>query len=152
MTKCSKCGKSVSKGVNFCPDCGSKIEHNIKQEGNSKKKYHWIAIIVGVVIVATIIIISVVASMNSASERRIQKIQDETQKQIEQNNANLKCQDKCKSAYYEECKEISCKYNMGIGCIAADPDEMECAGSVGNSDGSCSCSCECGFITSFKLS
>ncbi|MBU0460880.1 MAG: hypothetical protein KJ771_08815 [Nanoarchaeota archaeon] len=152
MTKCAKCDKSISKDIKFCPDCGSKIKHNIKKEENSKNHYLGIAIIVGIIVVATIIIISVVASMNSASEKRVQKMQDETQKQIEQNNANLRCQSKCKSTYYEDCKEISCKYNMGIGCIVADPDEMECAGSVANSDGSCSCECECGFITSFKLS
>lgn len=37
MAKCSKCGKSVSDDVKFCPDCGGKILIT-KTEGDNKFK------------------------------------------------------------------------------------------------------------------
>ncbi len=36
--KCSKCGRAIVDSYTFCPHCGNKINHEIRNSGTSGKK------------------------------------------------------------------------------------------------------------------
>jgi predicted RNA-binding Zn-ribbon protein involved in translation (DUF1610 family) len=47
MAKCSKCGKSVSETVKFCPDCGERIKKEaIRNNSLNNPKWIWISILI----------------------------------------------------------------------------------------------------------
>ena len=58
ITKCSKCEKSVSNNVKFCPDCGSKIisKNNELEKKKPPKWFYYLFLSFGIIFLALEII------------------------------------------------------------------------------------------------
>ena len=54
MPICPNCGKEVSEGVTFCPDCGARLKLGGKSEIRSRKKREIVWFFIGLVIVSAI--------------------------------------------------------------------------------------------------
>lgn len=137
--RCIKCNTEVSNSLNFCPNCGIKIIH-LKEEKSKTNNSLFYILILGFLFLILLLYVEM------ENDKQLRELQTDMQKQIEQNNDNLRCQEKCYSADVENCKKLSCKYNIGMGCFDLDPDKMTCVDSTASENGDCFCKCNCDVI------